>query len=229
MLRRFKTIIPLAILTTARRTDRKLNGWLLNEKMWKEWKLFADREIFGYLWYYSVTYWPRVSYPSPLLNHHSGRQDWRPSHSLYWQAGVPDQRFSKKIRTKKHYGKYFNFIVKWSNIICTTLLWNCETALWNFIVRAGGFMYADFNREILGAASNIENNSDMVKKRIVKNVDKLRRIITLHNDMSLLQARQARKRTFGLTVLKGATKPNCINVLDFVWFIRVSGRFDQGC
>ena len=77
-------------------------------------------------------------------------------------------------------------------------------------------MYADFNREILGAASNIENNSDMVKKRIVKNVDKLRRIITLHNDMSLLQARQARKRTFGLTVLKGATKPNCINVLDFV-------------
>ena len=52
---------------------------------------------------------------------------------------------------------------------------------------------------------------------------------SLHYITTCHYYREARKRTFGLTVLKGATKPSCINVSDLVRFIRVSGRFDQGC
>ena len=51
----------------------------------------------------------------------------------------------------------------------------------------------------------------------------------LHYLTSCRHYKEARKRTFGLTVLKGATKPSCINVSDLVRFIRMSGRFDHGC
>ena len=51
----------------------------------------------------------------------------------------------------------------------------------------------------------------------------------LHYITSCHYYKEARKRTFGLFVLKGATMPSCINVSDLVRFIRMSGRFDHGC